>query len=156
MSDISYLEVRARRMRKMRYVRLLRGLLLLVVLAAIPLSVALLLPGPEDDLPVTSSSELVKVMVRTFDGSGSDSTGVFVVATGWVLEWTLDGLASDSLRITVRSSDGAVAGVITQPGLGEGEQVFEDGGAFRLTIDSTGDWEVRVSQMAALTGEQER
>ena len=135
---------------------MLRGLLLLVVLGTIPLSVALLLPGPEEDLPVTSSSEVVKVMVRSFDGSRSDSTGVFVVEAGWVLEWTLDGLASDSLRITVRSSDGEVAGVVTQPGLGTGEMVFDEGGAFRLTIDSTGDWEVRVSQMAALTGEQER
>jgi hypothetical protein len=128
-------------------------LILLAVLVAIPLSVALLLPGPEEDMPVTSSSELVKVMVRNFDGSGPDSTGVFVVGAGWVLEWTLDGLASDTLRITVRSSDGGVAGVFTQTGLGESEEVFEEGGAFRLSIDSTGDWEIRVSQMAALTGE---
>lgn len=153
MSEISYTEVRARRMRTRRWLRLLRGLILLAVLVAIPLSVALLLPGPEEEIPVTSSSELVKVMVRNFDGSGSDSTGVFVVNAGWVLEWTLDGLASDTLRITVRSSDGGVAGVVTQTGLGEGEEVIEEGGAFRLSIDSTGDWEVLVSQMAALTGE---
>jgi hypothetical protein len=156
MSDISYIEVRARRMRNRRWLRLLRGLLLLAVLSAIPLSVVFLLHGPEEETPVTSSSEPVKVMVRSFDGSGPESTGVFVVSAGWVLEWTLDGLASDSLLITVRSLDGEIAGTAVQQGLGTGEQVFDEGGAYRLTIGSTGDWEVRVSQMAVLTGGEGR
>jgi hypothetical protein len=88
------------------------------------------------------------VLVRNFEGSGSTSTGVFVVGSDWVLKWRLDGLASDSLDISVRAAGGQDLDTVSQEGLGEGERAFEAGGAYRLVVSSTGDWNIRVLQVA--------
>lgn len=154
MSDNSYIAERARRMRARRWLRFGRAVVLLALLAALPLAVFLLLAdGEEGSDMVTSSTEPAEVLVRSFSGSGSRSTSVFVVSSEWVIKWTLDGLASDSLEITVRASDGSVSGSARQDGLGSGEQAFEESGAFRLNITTRGDWSIRVLQLASYPNE---
>ena len=133
-------------MRALRWIRALRSLGLLLLIAVVPIGIALLATGGDDTVGTTTTPEPAEVLVRSFDGTGSTSTGVFVVSPGWVLKWQLDGLASDSIRIVVREAGGQEFETAVQEGLGTGERTFEDGGAFRLVVTSTGDWSIRVLQ----------
>lgn len=134
---------RTRRLRIRRWMKLLRALVMVVLVALIPLAVAALLSDDESSSS-TVTTESSEVLIRTFDGTGDQSTGVFVVATDWVLAWELDGLASESIEIIVRSSDGNEIETLTQDGLGPGRQEFAGAGAYRLSVSSSGDWRIRV------------
>ena len=144
--------VSAKRLRQVRLRRWLRGLRaagLLLLVAAVPILVAVLLTGGDETAGTTTVPEPAEVLVRNFDNSGSTSTGVFVVSAGWVLKWQLDGLASDSIEIVVREAGGQDFSSVTQEGLGTGERAFDEGGAYRLVVTSTGDWSIRVLQITS-------
>jgi hypothetical protein len=121
----------------------------LLLVAAVPVLLAVVLTTGDDAVSTTTVTEPAEVLVRNFDGSGSTSTGVFVVSAGWVLKWQLDGLTSDSIEIVVREASGLDFSSVTQEGLGAGERVFAEGGAYRLVVSSTGDWSIRVLQVAS-------
>lgn len=147
--------VRDRRVRRVRALRWLRGARtagLLLAVAAVPVVVAVVLIGGDDPVETTPTLEPAEVLVRTFEGTGSTSTGVFVVGSNWVLKWQIDGLAGDSIRISVRAAGGQEAEIIEQEGLGAGERAFGVGGAYRLVVSSTGDWTIRVLQIANRVG----
>jgi hypothetical protein len=138
---------RVRRVRARRWIRGARAAALMLVVAAIPITLAIILTGDGDPEATTSIPAPAEVLVRNFDGTDSTSTGVFVVSANWVMKWQLDGLASDRIEISVRAAAGQDVETIVQEGLGAGERTFADGGAFRLVISSTGDWSIRVLQV---------
>ena len=149
-------QVGARRVRQVRAIRWVRGVrsaALMVIVAAVPILLAIILTGDGDRAATTSIPGPTEVLVRSFEGDGSTSTGVFVVSANWILKWQLDGLASDSISISVRATGGQEAEAVFQDGLGEGEQAFATGGAYRLVISSTGDWNIRVLQVPSPVGE---
>jgi hypothetical protein len=148
LSDPNFGARRARQVRARRWRRGLRTAGLLLLMAAVPVLVALLLSGRSDPTSSTTVPQSAEVLVRSFDGTGSSSTGVFVVDDDWVLKWQLDGLGSDSIQIVVREAGGGVLETVIQEGLGAGEQAFPEGGAYRLVITSTGDWNIRVLQLS--------
>lgn len=139
---------RVRRVRALRWLRGAQGAVLLLVVAAVPILLAITFTGGDEPAGTTTVPEQAEVLVRSFEGSGSTSTGVFVVSANWVLKWQLDGLASDSMEISVRAASGQDTETVEQVGLGVGERAFENGGAFRLVVSSTGDWTLRVLQVA--------
>jgi len=150
MTTLSEESVSARRVRQVRarrWVRGARATLLLLVVAIVPILIALLLTGQSDEAVTTSDPGPAEVLVRNFEGNGATSTGVFVVSANWILKWRLDGLASDSIQISVRAAGGQDVDTIVQEGLGTGEQAFEKGGAYRLVVTSSGDWNIRVLQV---------
>jgi hypothetical protein len=150
MTTLSGKSVAAQRVRQVlvrRWVRGIRGAALLLVVAAIPIVIAVVLTGDGDSATTTLVPEQAEVLVRSFDGNGSTSTGVFVVSANWFLKWRLDGLASESIEIAVRATGGQDVETIVQEGLGSGERAFESGGAYRLVITSSGDWNIRVLQV---------
>lgn len=134
---------RTRRLRIRRWMKILRSSVLVVLVVMIPVVVAVLLSddGSSSSTVTTESSE---VLIRSFEGSGDQVTGVFGVATRWVLAWELDGLATDSLEIIVRSSSGSEVETLTQDGLGQGREEFSDAGAYQLSVSCSGDWRIRV------------
>ena len=146
----------ARRVRAVRARRRLRAIRtggLLLVIAAVPILVAVLLTGGDDTAGTPTVPETAEILVRSFDGSGSTSTGVFVVSANWILKWQLDGLGSDSIQIAVREAGGGDLETILQEGLGPGERAFSEGGAYRLVVTSTGDWNIRVLQLSNPIGD---
>jgi hypothetical protein len=144
---------RVRHVRAIRWARGARGAALMLMVAAAPIIIAIMLTGGDDRAATTSIPGPTEVLVRNFEGDGSTSTGVFVVSANWILKWQLDGLASDSIRISVRTTGGQESDSVFQEGLGEGEQAFAAGGAYRLVISSTGDWNIRVLQVSSPVGE---
>ena len=142
---------RTRRLRVRRWMKLLRSLVLVILVVMIPVVVAALLSDDESSSS-TVTTESSEVLIRSFEGSGNQVTGVFGVGTRWVLVWELDGLATDSLEIIVRSSSGSEIETLTQDGLGQGRKEFSNGGAYRLAVSSSGDWRIRV---LGLTGSGE-
>jgi hypothetical protein len=134
---------RTRRLRIRRWVKLVHAFVLAALVVMIPLGVAVLLSDDESSSS-TSTAETSEVLIRSFDGSGDQATGVFVVATDWVLVWELDGLASETIEIVVRSSTGEEIETLTQEGLGQGRREFSGAGAYRLAVSSSGDWRIRV------------
>jgi hypothetical protein len=113
---------------------------------------ALLLSNGSASTSSTTVPESAEVLVRSFNGSGASSTGVFVVANDWVLKWQLDGIGSDSIQIVVREAGGSDLDPIVRGGLGAGEQTYPQGGAYRLVVTSTGDWNIRVMQLSDPSG----
>ena len=148
LSEESVSARRVRRVRTLRWLRGLRTLALMLIVAAVPITLALVLTGEDESSATTAETVPAEVLVRNFEGSGSMSTGVFVVGSDWVLKWRLDGLASDSLEISVRAAGGQDLDTVVQDGLGSGERAFDEGGAYRLAVTSTGDWNIRVLQVA--------
>jgi hypothetical protein len=113
---------------------------------------ALLLSNGSGSTSSTAITPPAEVLVRSFNGSGATSTGVFVVGNDWVLKWQLDGLGSDSIKIVVREAGGSDLDPVVQGGLGSGEQAYPQGGAYRLVVTSTGDWNIRVLQLSEPVG----
>lgn len=120
----------------------------MLIVAAVPILLAIFLTGDDEPTATTSTPGPTQVLVRSFEGDGSTSTGVFVVGADWILKWQLDGLATDSLRISVRAAGGQDSETVLQDGLGQGERAFAVGGAYRLVISSTGEWSIRVLQVS--------
>lgn len=153
LSDPDFGARRVRQVRARRWLRGLRSVGLLALIVAVPILLAVVLNGGGDPAESTTAPQPAEVLVRTFDESGSTSTGVFVVSSNWVLKWQLDGLASDSIQIVVREASGDDLETIVQQGLGTGEKAFATGGAFRLVVTSTGDWSIRVLQLSYPVGD---
>jgi hypothetical protein len=156
LTTLSENRVGARRVRQVRARRWARGArtaALMLLVAAVPIFLAIILTGDDNPADTTLAAGPTEVLVRNFDGEGSTSTGVFVVSANWILKWRLDGLGSDSIEISVRAAGGQEFGTVSQESLGEGEKAFAQGGAYRLVISSNGDWNIRVLQVSDPTGE---
>ena len=152
LSDPDFGARRVRQVRARRWLRGLRSVGLLLLVAAVPALVALSLSGGPDPTSSTTVPQSAEVLVRSFNGSGATSTGVFVVDSDWVLRWQLDGLGSDSIQIVVREAGGSDLDPVVEGGLGTGEQAYPQGGAYRLVVTSTGDWNIRILQLSDSLG----
>lgn len=106
------------------------------------------------DLATTESPEPLdtpqaEIVVRTFQGSGDDTSAPFAVVGLWRVEWSVEGPADARLEVQLLDEDdvGDVLGV--QEGPGEGVATLRQGGVFQLEMSSTGGaaWSVRVVEI---------
>jgi hypothetical protein len=100
----------------------------------------------------TASAAYGKDLVRKFTGSRSTETAEFVVRSPWLLDWWVNGDYPQMLGLEVSLIDaktGQHAGyVLKTKHQGTGVRLFDQGGRYRLKIDSTmSNWIMKVEQL---------
>jgi hypothetical protein len=100
-----------------------------------------------------------KELVEKFTGNRSTETIEFEVQAPWLIDWWVNGEYPQMLGLEVSLIDagtGRHAGyVVKTKHQGNGVRLFDQGGLYRLKIDSTlSNWIVKVEQLTRDEAEQ--
>ncbi len=107
----------------------------------------------------TATAAHGKELVRKFTGSRSTETVEFEVRAPWLLDWWVNGEYPQLLTLEVSLIDartGQHAGyVLKTKRRGNGVRLFDQGGRYRLKIDSAmSNWILKVEQLSRKEAEQ--
>ncbi len=90
-----------------------------------------------------------KSVVETFSGSGMTTTQPFVVDNGWEIEWNAKWSGDVGLfQLFLYAGDGTLTGFAanqTKPGKGSSYQA--KAGEYYLTVNTLGDWDIKIVQV---------
>jgi len=116
--------------------------------------VAILLPM----LLSLSGASLAEKILREFHGTGNTVTAEFSVNGPWLLDWRLNGDYEYMIGIDITLLDGrtgrSIGQILRTKRRGNGVKLFEEGGRYKLRIDSTlAKWDLKVIQITAAEAE---
>ena len=91
-------------------------------------------------------------IIEKFSGHGTAETAEFEVQAPWLLDWVVNGDYPQMLAIEVSlidATNGTHAGyVLKTKSAGNGVRLFEEGGRYRLKIDSAMTrWNFKIEQL---------
>ena len=104
---------------------------------------------------VASAAELVK----EFTGNGSKTTAEFEVQAPWIIDWRTRGdyPGSMAFELTLEASPGGEyqGKVATTKWVDNGVKMFNEGGRYRLRVDSNIiNWTIKVEQLTKAEAEE--
>lgn len=107
---------------------------------------------------VSISDARAERVVRDFSGSSSRTTPEFEVDGPWLLDWRLNGEFETMMAIDIRLLDGRtgrhLGQVLHTKRRGNGIKLFEDGGIYKLQIDSSlARWQIKIIQITKAEAE---
>jgi hypothetical protein len=93
-----------------------------------------------------------KELIRTFSGSDSTETSEFEVRAPWLIDWRVNGEYPQMLGMQVsliNAKTGLHEGyILNTKHRGNGVRLFDEGGRFRLKVDSTmANWTLKVEEL---------
>jgi len=99
-----------------------------------------------------SSLAISKELIQEFKGSESKTTAEFEVKAPWIVDWRTTGDYPGSMALEVNlvtSPQGQYVGkVVTTKWIDNGIKLFNEGGRYRLTVNSSLiNWTLRVEQL---------
>jgi len=117
-------------------------------------TVAILLPV----LFAISSVSIAETLLREFHGTGNTVTAEFSVNSPWLLDWRLNGDYEYMIGIDITLLDGrtgrSIGQILRTKRRGNGVKLFEEGGRYKLRIDSTlAKWDLKIIQITAAEAE---
>lgn len=107
------------------------------------------------DLVTTESAESpgtprADIVVRTFQGTGNETSDPFAVVAPWEVTWSVDGTDGALLEVTLRDEDGERTDLEVEDGPGQGAAMVHTSGVFVVEIGSTAgaEWSIQVIEIA--------
>ena len=90
--------------------------------------------------------------VKVFQGTGNTTTAIFTVEAPWLLDWNLygdyDALIALDVTLVEAHTDRHIGRILHTKRKGNGLQLFDQAGKFRLRISSTlARWTLKVQQL---------
>src|SRR6056297_845769 len=86
-------------------------------------------------------------VIKTYSGSGGQTTRPFKVDDEWEIQWDAEGMI---FQLYLYNENGRMLGVpANQQGEGSGSSYKAQGGEYYLKVNGTGDWTIKIVQLNA-------